>query len=100
MNDAAPFLAVPGRLALARGLVVAVAVIALLGAGLLAMRSRSIDQVTLVVTPPVNVMAQAQHCPLAPAGRLTRTGLFALSAPTSALPSATIAQRKTLKQGQ
>ena len=85
---AAPAPAAPARRNVLRSLAIAVAVIALVGTGFLAMRSRSHDRVTLVVTPTANDTGKPQYRPLAIAlqalltDRLSRMGVDVLSAPT------------------
>lgn len=84
----APPPAAPARRNVLRSLAIAVAVIALLGAGFLAMRPRSSDRLTLVVTPTANDTGQAQYRPLATAlqalliDRLARMGVDVIAAPT------------------
>lgn len=97
LSAAAPLVAAPppvatARASVLRSLAIAVAVISLLGAGFLALRPRSSDRLTLVVTPTANDTGQTRYRPLATAlqalltDRLARTGVDVISAPTSPGP--------------
>lgn len=97
LSDAAPLvtappLAVSTRRSQLRSLAIAVAVIALLGSIFMAMRPRSSDRLTLVVTPTANDTGQVQYRPLATAlqalltDRLARAGVEVISAPIPPAP--------------
>lgn len=94
LHDAAPPIAAqplasPARPKVLQSLAIAVAVLALFGAGFLVLRSRASDRLTLIVTPTLNDTGQAQYRPLAVAlqalltDRLARMGFNVVPASTT-----------------